>query len=149
MTQAVIEFVNQQKLGFFATVCPDGTPNLSPKGTTRVWDSDHLVFADICSPGTVSNLRSNPAIEVNLVDVFTRKGYRLKGVARIISKGGIFDDILKFYGDSAAKYPIKNFVLIRIERVIEISSPVYDTGASAQDVEKGWIEYWHSIHPPQ
>ena len=29
--------VERQKLGFVATVCPDGTPNLSPKGTTAVW----------------------------------------------------------------------------------------------------------------
>ena len=27
--------VREQKLGFIATVCPDGTPNLSPKGTTE------------------------------------------------------------------------------------------------------------------
>jgi len=39
--------VLEQKLGFAATVCPDGTPNLSPKGTTTVWDDDHLLFADI------------------------------------------------------------------------------------------------------
>ena len=48
--------VEEQRLGFVATVCPDGTPNLSPKGTTRVWDADHLVFANICSPGTLANL---------------------------------------------------------------------------------------------
>ena len=34
--------VERQRLGFVATVCPDGTPNLSPKGTTAVWDDDHL-----------------------------------------------------------------------------------------------------------
>ena len=32
--------VGEQRLGFVATVCPDGTPNLSPKGTTAVWDDD-------------------------------------------------------------------------------------------------------------
>src|SRR5712664_4067414 len=37
--------VREQRLGYIATVCPDGTPNLSPKGTTAVWDDDHLVFA--------------------------------------------------------------------------------------------------------
>jgi predicted pyridoxine 5'-phosphate oxidase superfamily flavin-nucleotide-binding protein len=38
--------VEEQRLGFVATVCPDGTPNLSPKGTTTVWDADHLVTDD-------------------------------------------------------------------------------------------------------
>src|SRR6266581_2563776 len=28
--------VTEQRLGFVATVCPDGTPNLSPKGTTAI-----------------------------------------------------------------------------------------------------------------
>ena len=26
--------VGEQRLGFYATVCEDGSPNLSPKGTT-------------------------------------------------------------------------------------------------------------------
>ena len=47
LTQDIKEFVSKTKLGFIATVCPDGTPNLSPKGTTIVWDEDHLAFADI------------------------------------------------------------------------------------------------------
>src|SRR6476661_2989862 len=71
--------VAEQRLGFVATVCPDGTPNLSPKGTTAVWDDDHLVFANIRSPGTLANLRQNANVEVNVVDPFVRKGYRFKG----------------------------------------------------------------------
>jgi hypothetical protein len=58
--------VETTRLGFIATVCPDGTPNLSPKGTTAVWDADHLVFANIRSPGTLANLRQNPNVEVNV-----------------------------------------------------------------------------------
>ena len=71
--------VRQQRFGFIATVCPDGTPNLSPKGTTAVWDDEHLIFADLASPTTMANLRHNPALELNVVDVYSRKGYRFKG----------------------------------------------------------------------
>jgi len=60
--------VDRQRLGFVATVCPHGTPILTPKGTTAVWDDDHLVFADFRSPGSVSNLRYNPAVGINIVD---------------------------------------------------------------------------------
>ncbi len=49
ITEEMRAVVNGQRLGFIATVCADGTPNLSPKGTTLVWDADHLVFADSCS----------------------------------------------------------------------------------------------------
>jgi hypothetical protein len=40
--------VEEQRLGYAATVCPDGTPNLSPKGTTAFWDADRLIFARFC-----------------------------------------------------------------------------------------------------
>src|SRR5882724_6656845 len=42
LTDDMKRIVREQRLGYIATVCPDGTPNLSPKGTTAVWDDDHL-----------------------------------------------------------------------------------------------------------
>jgi len=81
LTKDMKRVVREQRLGFVATVCPDGSPNLSPKGTTNVWDDDHLVFCDLNSPQTVANLREKPAIEVNVVDPIARKGYRFKGSA--------------------------------------------------------------------
>ncbi len=38
-----------------------GTPALSPKGTTSVWDAGHLMFLHLHSPHTVDNLRRNAA----------------------------------------------------------------------------------------
>jgi hypothetical protein len=43
-----------------------------------------LYFADIASPHTISNLKLNPAIEINVVDVFQRRGYRFTGRALIL-----------------------------------------------------------------
>jgi uncharacterized protein len=79
LTADMKRVVGEQRLGFVATVCPDGTPNLSPKGTTAVWDDDHLVFANIRSPGTLANLRQNPNVEVNVVDPFVSKRLSLQG----------------------------------------------------------------------
>jgi len=81
LNQHMKQVVEQVRLGFVATVCPDGTPNVSPKGTLCVLDDEHLIFADIRSPGTVANLRANQNIEINVVDPFRRKGYRFKGRA--------------------------------------------------------------------
>jgi predicted pyridoxine 5'-phosphate oxidase superfamily flavin-nucleotide-binding protein len=146
LTTEIREFVEQQKLGFVATVNPDGTPNLSPKGTTKVWDEEHLVFADIHSPGTINNLLINPSIEINMVDVFSRKGYRFKGVAQVLSEGPVFQNIINFYKDAGATYLIKNVVLAKIERVLPVASPVYDTGISEEAVIKRWKDYWNSVH---
>ena len=64
LTEDMKRVIREQRLGYVATVCPDGTPNLSPKGTTTVWDDNHLVFADIRSPRMIANLRQNPAVEI-------------------------------------------------------------------------------------
>src|SRR5207245_7068128 len=97
LTEDMKRVVDEQRLGFVATVCPDGTPNLSPKGTTAVWDDDHIVFADIRSPATVSNLRRNPSTEINVLDPMVRKGYRFKGVASVLTDGVLFEQIVDFY----------------------------------------------------
>ena len=146
LTEEIKGFVKKTKLGFVATVCPDGTPNLSPKGTTTAWDDDHLVFADIHSPGTVENLLTNPSIEINVVDVFVRKGYRFKGTAKVLTGGTLFQDIIASYGDAAKKYTIKRIVLVKVDRVIPINSPIYDTDTTEEEVKERWRGYWKSVH---
>jgi uncharacterized protein len=97
LTNDMMRMVNEQQLGFIATVCPDGTPNLSPKGTTVVWNDEYLVFANVHSSNTIANLRRNPVMEINVVDTLSRKGYRFKGVATIVSEGPQFEELLDFY----------------------------------------------------
>src|SRR5689334_19980160 len=115
--------VREQRLGYAATVCPDGTPNLSPKGTTAVWDADHLVFADIRSPRTAANLKRNPAIEINVVDPVVRKGYRFKGKATVLSEGPLFEQIVAFYRERGTSHPIRSVVLVKVERALPLISP--------------------------
>ena len=130
LTEDMQRVVNEQRLGFIATVYPDGTPNLSPKGTTAVWDDDHLIFADICSPGTIDNLRQNPALEINVVDVILRKGYRFKGTATILSEGPQFEQMVAFYRQRGSASPMQHIVLVRDERALPVISPAYDLGQS-------------------
>ena len=147
LTPEIKEFVSKEKLGFVATVCPDGTPNLSPKGTTKVWDDQHLVFADIHSPETINNLLNNPAIEINIVDVFTRKGYRFKGTGNVLSEGKLFQEVVSSYNVQEETYTIKNVVVIKVERVLPLSSPVYDLNFSEEEIIKRWRDYWNAIYP--
>ena len=136
-------FVLEQRLGYHATVCPDGTPNLSPKGTTTVWDDDHLLFADIHSPQTVANLRLNPAIEVNVVDVLSRKGWRFKGSAELHAEGETYERglaLLRERGYDASRERVRTIVLVRVERAASLISPAYDSGASEGDVRRATLE---------
>lgn len=147
LTTEIKDFVKKAKLGFVATVCPDGTPNLSPKGTTIVWDDEHLAFADIYSPGTVNNLLTNPAIEINVVDVFIRKGYRFKGIANVYSQGSIFEEVTSFFRNAGSKYSIKNIILVKVDRVLPIKSPAYDNDVNEDEIKNRWINYWNSVYP--
>lgn len=87
LTEYMKQVVEEQKLGFVATVGEDGTPNLSPKGTCLVLDDDHIIFAEIRSPNTLKNLKQTPSMEINFVDQFARKGFRAKGTATFIERG--------------------------------------------------------------
>jgi len=147
LTADMRRLVDEQRLGFVATVCPDGTPNLSPKGTTAVWDDHHLVFANIRSPGTIANLRANPSIEVNVVDPFSRKGYRFKGVASILESGPGYDEALAFYRDRGSRVSaIREIVLIRVTQAQFIDSPAYDLGMTEDEVRARWQQYFATLH---
>ncbi len=151
LTEDMKRVVREQRLGFIATVCPDGTPNLSPKGTATVWDDDHLVFAHICSPNTVANLATNPAIEMNVVDPVVRKGYRFKGTARVLASGPLFEEILASYrhGRHAVQPDIAErigaVVLVKVERALPLISPAYDGGATEAEVSARWEAYWTAL----
>jgi predicted pyridoxine 5'-phosphate oxidase superfamily flavin-nucleotide-binding protein len=137
--------VEQQRLGFVATVCPDGTPNLSPKGTTAVWDDDHLIFANIRSPGTLANLRLNANVEVNVVDPFVRKGYRFKGVASVLESGPLYDKLLAFYGERGSRFAIREIVMIQVQTAQPIDSPAYDLGLTEEEVRDRMERHFQSL----
>ena len=137
--------VREQRLGYVATVCPDGTPNLSPKGTTAVWDDQHLVFLDIASPGTVANIEAgSPVVEVNVVDPIRRKGYRFKGPAAVHRDGHVFEDVVEWYERERAtdRGRIKSVVLVRVERAAPLVSPAYADGSSEATIEQRSLDMY-------
>jgi uncharacterized protein len=138
--------VEEQRLGYTATVCPDATPNLSPKGTTAVWDDEHLVFADIRSPRTIENLHHNPAIEINVVDPISRKGYRFKGTGTVLKEGAMFEEALAFYRGRGLVNEIRSVVLVKVERALPLTSPAYDLGASEREVRERWERHYEALH---
>jgi uncharacterized protein len=137
--------VREQRLGYVASVCPDGTPNLSPKGTTAVWDDDHLVFLDIFSPGTVANIEAGrPVVEVNVVDPIRRKGYRFKGPAEVLRDGTRFENVTRWYererGSDVSR--VNSVVLIRVDDAAALVSPAYADGSSEATIEQRSLDMY-------
>jgi hypothetical protein len=149
LTDEVKRFVLAQRLGYYATVNADGTPNLSHKGTTSVFDDNHLFFADIRSPRTVENLRRNPAIDVNVVDVFARRGYRFKGKATVhvaddVYRRGI--ELLRERGYRTYEDRVNSIVLIAVEAAELMTSPAYDVGQTEEELVVHYLDYYTRLH---
>lgn len=128
--------VTEQRLGFYATVNEDGSPNLSPKGSTYVLDDEHLFFADIRSPQTVTNIRRGSLVEVNVVDPIVRKGYRFKGAAAVhepgsaLYKRGI--ELMRAAGSQLVDR-VDAIVVVEVREARPLVSPVYDDGSMTED----------------
>jgi predicted pyridoxine 5'-phosphate oxidase superfamily flavin-nucleotide-binding protein len=148
LTPDMKRVIAEQKLGFVATVNADGTPNLSPKGTMQALDDQHIVFADIRSPGTMANIARNPAIEINFVDPFSRKGYRFKGRARVVAKGAPeFATLVARYAASLLADRYRAFVVLEVEQAAPLVSPAYDAGATEAGLREQFRAYFDSIQP--
>ena len=146
LTDDMKRVIREQRLGFYATVCEDGSPNLSPKGTTYVLDDDHLFFADVRSPQTVANIRRGSLVEVNIVDPLVRKGYRFKGVATVLESGPLYDRAIAFYRQRGSQVAaIREIVLVRVQTAQPIDSPAYDLGLTEEEVRTRWERHFQSL----
>jgi predicted pyridoxine 5'-phosphate oxidase superfamily flavin-nucleotide-binding protein len=148
LTDDMKRVVREQSLAFVATVCPDGSPNVSPKGTITVWDDDHLIFADIASPNTMANLAQNAAVELNVVDPLVRKGYRFKGHASVLTGGPELDNALRFLQRERGSDPtrIRAVAIVKVERAAALISPSYMGGATEQDVVDRFTRRFEEIY---
>lgn len=135
--RAVIEAAS---LCFAATVTPAGRPNLSPKGTIRVWDDRRLFFLDIASPRTRDNLGGNPWMEVNVVDQLSRRGYRFSGRASVHAPGtGLFDEAMRrVFGDAPPTYPVASVIVLDVSEAAPLLSPAYWRATDERALRDSW-----------
>jgi len=107
----VQEFV-KDKMAWVATASPDGVPNATPKGSTRIMDDEHIVFADLFSLKTRDNLQKNPKVAVTVVDLEKFKGYQFKGAAQLVDSGPIFDKVVEDLKKVPMQLPHPKYVVI-------------------------------------
>jgi len=137
-------------LGFVATVTAEGRPAVSPKGTFLVLDDATLAFANIRSPGTLANLAASPAVEVNFVDPFLRKGVRIAGTAEILRRADPgFTGLLPLWQEAwpALSGRITALVRIRVESAGMLITPPYDDGATEEEMVALYVDKYRRIYP--
>ena len=115
LSEEIKTIIAEVRPGIIATASKYGKPNVSAKGSFRVLDDDHVIFADINSPRTIANLRENPYVSVLVVHPRTLKGCRIWGKGEIITSGPLFDQMNKEFTEKGLK--VAHLVKIKIEKV--------------------------------
>lgn len=121
------QYINQSVLCWLATLDEDHFPNVSPKEMFTCIDDKTLLIANIASPNSVRNIRVHNKVCVSFIDVFVQKGYKVKGIARIIEKNDIdFETkagiIKSLFTD---KFPIHELIEIEVQKIALIQAPSY------------------------
>ena len=110
------------KMAWVATAASDGMPNTTPKGSVRVIDDEHVIFADLFSRKTRENLRANPKVAVTVANLTTYQGYQIKGSAEILESGLLFEQMREEIKKAPMKLPPLQYVVrITVEAVYDQS----------------------------
>lgn len=115
LTEEAKKAIGQIRPSLVATASKSGKPKVSAKGSLRVLDDDHVMFADVASPRTVANIKENPQVAVICLDAANRKSCRLWGRAEVFSSGELFERV---GGELAARgMKVRNVVRIAVDEV--------------------------------
>ena len=147
LTEEIRAFVDQQRLGYLATVCADGTPNLSPKGLTFAYDDRTIIIGEVRSPASIENLLVQPIAELNIVDRNKRRGFRIKGRCEVYTSGDSFDRLAAFLRNKGAQSALSSIILMRIDRLRPLISPAYDDGTPEAEIEFRWRQHYADANP--
>ena len=115
LTEDAKKIIGEFGPALIATANKEGKPNVSPKGSFRILDDEHVVFANIASPRTITNLKENPQLTAIMFDRSTRKGCRIWGKAELLDSGNLFDSLSAEYVKREMK--VKHVVLVTVEEV--------------------------------
>jgi general stress protein 26 len=148
LTEPMKKIITDYNAGAVATVNDDGTPAVSPKATFVIVDDNSIAFGDIRSPNTVANIKRRTDVEVNFIDVLSRRAVRVAGHASIVEKDSERGQILMLlFQKSWAPYldVIKVFVSISITKAELILSPAYDVGHDKAELTRVNLEKLNRI----
>ena len=139
--------VENNSVGFYATVNESGLPCVSPKGTSIVLDEKTILFGNIRSAQTVANIQSNPDMEVNFLDVLSRRGFRARGKAHYVERfSGEFDQMISLFSkwDSLIE-KFEGIVVLKVSSTETLWSPIYDIGATEDELRNQWKQHYQNL----
>ena len=121
ITDEMKEMVKGQQ-AFVATATTDGIPSVAPKGSTRILDDEHIIFAEAAGKRTYENIKMNPKVAIIIGDMSKMQCLRFSGTAEIITEGPLFDksaERMKKMGAPAPQAVIK----VKVEEIYDCGAP--------------------------
>ena len=127
MKDSLLKYIDESVLCWLATSNQENEPNVSPKEMFVLKDPQTLVIANIASPISQKNIQQNPKVCVSMVNIFTQKGLKIKGLAKDIGKNDAAFSMLKnlFKDTLPEAFEIKSFFEIEMQETKEILAPSY------------------------
>lgn len=127
ITKEVAQSIESSVLCWLATVATDGSPNVSPKEAFMHDGNGKILVAHIASPQTVRNIENEPRVCLSFIDVFTQKGYKVRGTAKILrSSDERYSEqkanLANLVGDT---FPIPAVIEVEPTEVEQIIAPSY------------------------
>ena len=147
LTEEMKALIRAFSAGSVATINADGTPSVSPKATFVVVDDETLAFGNLRSPGTLANLRANPAVEICFTDMLSRKAIRVTGTGSIIGKSDASQRLQDTFNDAWGDYvpSMSAFVVIKVSAAELILSPAYDFGHTEAELRAANLERLNAL----
>ena len=127
LTPEVRDAAARSVLCWLATADAAGQPNVTPKEVFAIADDEHLVIANIASPGSAANVAVNPKVCVSFVDVFKQKGYKVVGLASDVARTdpAFARWVAPLRALAGERFPIRSVFVVRATAVEAIVAPSY------------------------
>ncbi|MCA9292233.1 MAG: pyridoxamine 5'-phosphate oxidase family protein [Phycisphaerales bacterium] len=141
-----IRSAGESVLCWLATCSAAGEPNVSPKEIFAVFNGDSIVIANIASPRSARNIREHGRACVSFVNVFTQRGYQIRGAAQELRAGddGFAEIEAVLLGMTQGQFPFKSVFRVIAQEVSEIIAPryrLYPETTEQEQIESAMISY--------
>jgi predicted pyridoxine 5'-phosphate oxidase superfamily flavin-nucleotide-binding protein len=137
LDQSVRQSLQEAVLCWLATADANGNPRVSPKEIFSAYGDDEIIIANIASPNSVKNLRSNPAVCVSFIHVFKQKGHQVFGTARYLTAkdDGFTERLAPLQALAGDAFQILGIMQIQVSSVAPIVAPSYRFVADTNEAQ--------------
>lgn len=119
LTDAMKEIITTQ-LGWIATVKEDGTPNIGPKRSCRIYDDQTLIFNENTAGEIMKNIKRGSKVAIGYANWEKLDGYRFTGTAEVHTEGKYYDEAVEW---AKGKMGVpKAAVIFHIEEIYTLRS---------------------------